>query len=199
MKKTNINKINTETYTIDYENGIYCDVRLDNDSLTRYRFYNDNFKLTYLTDEQFEHVSNTFWNNLNLGKDNLTLNDLENFKEFDKLYYVGGGSDGMFRKQDGTSLTTPILLYQVFCAIYLDIETSKKECEDILKTLDEKYILSSVVEYIPEYNHNDEKDDHYTIRLMIKLNQEEYEKIMDGGKYLDDQNKIKAFNLIKKN
>ena len=84
--KTEDKTVRFQNYTIDYENEIVCYVKMRNTSI-QYEFEKNKKKLQYISDIQ--PLINSHWSDhdkcFKLKK--FTLNELKNFKEFDKLFY----------------------------------------------------------------------------------------------------------------
>lgn len=191
-----------EDYTINYQNGVCCYVEFINDTLIDYKFIK-NDKIFYYIDDLTPYT-NSHWSDhsrhLNDKSQRIfTFDELKKFTEFDKLYYIGCGSDGMVLDINLIPQTSVVLLDSIFFANWLHIETSEKECEKILKTLNDKYILESSIYYIHSYNQNEDCDEHYTLNMSILLPQNIYEKCIDKCKYGYDLNKIKMFEYLKFN
>ena len=149
-------------------------------------------------DGTLEKLKNTHWAKHYdlLPKHKPTKKSLEAFKDFDKLYYIGGGQDGMTAYANGTFISTPVLLDDSFFQIYENIETTEKECQKILDSLNDKFIIKKDIVYIPHYNQSEEATDHYTITLMVKIPDDEYLKIMGGSKHLFQDERKKIFKFL---
>ena len=195
--KTEDKTVRFQNYTIDYENEIICYVKMRNTSI-RYEFEKNKKRLQYVSDIQ--PLINSHWSDhhrcFKLKK--FTLNELKNFKEFDKLFYVGGILDGMLLDHNLKPLSSVIILDNLFFSIWEKIETSKEECEKILKSLNKKYILKSRIDEIPYYNQNDYSNDHYTLYMEVLLSQNAFVKCFGDAKHLSDIEKKKIFEFLKK-
>jgi len=194
-----LKEVNVEvrkTLEINYENGILCTVHLINDKMDHYRFHNEKYKLTYLSPEMVEYVINNTWGDVERENVNISLSfdELLKFEDFDNLYYLGLGMDGMFRKQDGTPISTLTRFDSIFCQCYLEIETTEKECQDILNSL--KYVKSSKIIYIPYYNQTEEKNYHNTLDFNVLIPNDIYIEILNG-EILNENHKRQIFEILK--
>jgi len=199
LTKTREEIIKYENYTIDYKNGVFCYVEFVNDELVKYNFKKNDKKFEYVEDltlftqnlwsEHYKFITNV----------KFSFDELKNFTRFDKLFYIGCSSDGMVLDINMAPQTSVVNFCSTFSAIYLKIETSKKECENILKTLNSKYIIDSSIYEIPYYNHNEECSEHYTLKLNILLPQDAYVKCIGKETYVNDNVRIKMFEYLKKN
>jgi len=106
----------------------------------------------------------------------------------------------MLKKHNGECISTLTRLDHTFSSIYLDIETTKKECQEIIDSLNKEYVIKSSIYNIPSYNWNDEKDSHYTIDLDILLPNDIYNDLLrkHNKSYISDSVKVDFFNFIKK-
>jgi hypothetical protein len=213
MKIKNRKKVETISYTIDYENGVKCQVELKNGKLDQYRFI-PNFQTTsgkytflyYCPDK--EGLMKTHWSEhyklLYDGKKlkyPLTLEDLHGFKEFDNLFYIGGGNDGMLRDYMGNNITSLIRVDYTHNKIYSKIKD--KKTSDIFKNKADKnpYVLECKVVEIPWYNSGDYGDEDYSthsVEYSILLPQKLFDKFMGESKYVDEQVKKKITEYILK-
>jgi hypothetical protein len=150
-------------------------------------------------DDTLMKLKNTHWSKHYdlFTKQKVTKKFLETFKDFNKLYYIGGGRDGMTAHSNGVFISTPVLMDDTFFQIYERIETTKEECQKILDSLNDKFIIKKDIVDIPYYNQNEEATDHYTISLMVKIPDDEYLKIMGTEKFLHDEHKKGIFEFLK--
>ncbi len=168
VEKTILEKIN-----IDFGNNVFLSYTTENGVLKSYNFKNKNHRLYYILDEHIDALTNSHWSehheiiqkNLNI----LTIDELEKFQKFENLFYIGCGLDGMVRDFKGNVVSSIIRFDDIFSQIYLKIETSKQECEDILNSLNVEYIKSSKIVEIPYYNQNKNKKEHCTIVLDVLI------------------------------
>ncbi len=185
-----------KTFEVDYENGIKCEFTTTNSKLTNYNFSKDSVNLTYV--ENIDELKNSHWSQHHTFlKTKLTITQIKKFEDFDKLFYVGGGRDGMLKDKDGNFLSSPIILDQIFSACWLHIETKKEKCQKILDSLNKEYVIESKVVEIPYYNYNVDKNHHHTLHLVVKLTDELYRKFMGNENYLSDSIKVNIFNSLK--
>lgn len=179
MKNIRLSSSLTETFSLDYENGFVCEYTLVDDILINYTFKKGDLKLRYCDD--IEYYINNVWSDIDYSKlPSLTMGEIEEFNSFDKLYYFGGGYDGKTKDSDGNEISTPIKFSDNDCSISLDIETSEQECKDILASLKYGEIMDSGIYYIPSYNQDKDKTDHYTIYFMVKLDQDIFDKVYES-------------------
>lgn len=210
MKKELIERNDVCSYIIDYENGISCSYVTTNNKLTSYDFYNSKFKrLTVINDDVLEKLKNNHWSKHRELIENSITSDLqlEQFSDFDKLYYVGSSIDGMLFKCDGTPISTPFYLDDCFFQNE-GIETTREKCQIILDSFKKEWIVESKIYNIPYYNQSgnddegdeddeDSYDGHSTLSLLIKLPDDVYSEILgDSTHWYFDENK-KAYNKLK--
>jgi len=185
MKITTKTKITKEeTTTVDYGNGIWCEFIKRNGKLSHYQFFSKEEKKLYpINNEGKDFLRQNHWSeHYRVFKEcpyKITIKEILNFSDFESLIYIGGGYDGKLEDSNGKPLTSVIIIDEVFFQIYEDIETTKKECEEILNKLKREYIIQSEVMEIPHYNQNKEKDDHYTLYLKVLLPQDIFVKLYD--------------------
>ena len=186
-----------KTFEVDYENGIKCEFNTTNSKLTNYKFSKGLVNLTYV--ENIDDLKNSHWSQHYkvVKTQNLTITKIKKFENFDKLFYVGGGMDGMLKDKDGNFLSSLIILDQIFSACWLHIETKKEKCQKIIDSLNKEYVIESNVVEIPYYNHNDDKKHHHTLHLVVKLTDELYRNFIGDKKHLDDTIKVEIFNFLK--
>ena len=195
QKGTNIIK----NFEVDYENGIKCEYTTTNNKLTKFSFFSDTNFLTFV--ENIDDLKNNHWSKHHniIKKNNFSVNKIKNFKDFDKLFYVGGHSDGMLKDKDNNFISTPILLDEIFFKCWVHIETKEKKCQKILDSLKKEYIIESKIVEIPYYNQSVDKNHHYTLNLTVKLPDDLYNNFIDTESYLDEKIKNDIFNFLKIN
>jgi hypothetical protein len=180
---TNENIKIEKTYTIEYENGIKCAVVEINDILTYYTFLKENKRYRILNDSDIEFIKNNHWSKHHeIESITITKEELLNFKNFQSLYYIGAGIDGLTHDINGNYVESIIFLSDIDSQIYLDIETSEKHCKNILNNANKEFIVNSNIKYIPYYNQEENKDEHYTISLSAKLPNDLYTKYIESEK-----------------
>lgn len=200
-------KIKVETVSslmkVSYGNGFYCEYVKSKDAISNIRFKkNKKDYLTYLTDEQLEKLKDSIWQkHIEVLGDPLKFSDekwIHEFNQFDKLYCVGGGIDGMLRESDGTPISTPWLIDSTHFKVYEKLETKKENVEKYLKNLKIKYIKESEIVEIPYYNQSDEADDHFTLELVVKFSQKEYIQLLGNSTWVSCDVKQRMVEFIKK-
>jgi len=204
MKKNLISSkiTKTENKSIDYENGITVDYIMIDDELFTYKFKSDKMRksLTLISDDGIKQLKKTHWSEHHKITTNEEIKltqelQLDTFNKFDNLLYIGQSLDGMLADRNKNFISTPIIFDSTFCQIYLDIETSKKECNEILKKLN-NFVIKKDFFYIPSYNQNDEKNEHYTICFTALLPQDIYTKILNGKEHLGDYEKVETYKYL---
>ncbi len=201
MKSTIKSKVVLSTIDIDYENGYHCEYTIKNSKLIFGRFYSDRYKYLYFVDDEtLDKLKNTHWSNHHkiYKEPKVTKKWLENFNEFNKLVYIGGGIDGMLAHSNGTFISTPILLDDIFFQCFEHVETTKQECEKIIKSMKSKYIISSNIVGIPSYNQSSGVSDHYTLYLTVKVPDNIYLKILGNNTHLNNVHKKEIVKFLKK-
>jgi uncharacterized protein YxeA len=198
--KTSSTKVITITCNIDYENGFGCEYTIVNGKFIFGHFYNELYKyLCYVDEKTLNKLKNNHWSDHHkLYKEpKITKQWLENFNEFDKLIYIGGGRDGMLAYSDGTFISTPIKFDDIFFQCWEHIETTKEECEKILKSMNSNFITSSNIIEIPYYNQSGDAKDHYTLTITVKLPDDIYLNILNSKKYIDEICKQRIIKFLK--
>jgi hypothetical protein len=193
LKKTNL----TKAYTIDYENNVYCDVMVTNNKVSSFSF-KTKYLLSYV--EDIELLKNSHWSKHYefLKEKVFTFDELKNFNEFDKLYYVGSNIDGMLKDRFGNHISTVIHMDYIFFTCYKRIETSQEECLKILTSLNKEYLLEGNVIEDPYYNWSDYTSEHYSLSLKVKFPDDIYNQLLNGNSFINDQVKINIFDFLKK-
>lgn len=180
--------------TVTYDNGVWCEYEKTNYKLTKVQFFSPTEKrLYYLDNLAKEKLSNTHWNEHYLiikeHQIKITEKEILNFKNFEQLFYIGGGYDGMVRDYLDKTITSIIHLDETFWQIYEEIETSHKECEKIINSFNKEFIKWWQIQEIPWYNQNEDCEEHYTISIKCLIPQDVYEKILGKGNMFDEQKK----------
>lgn len=184
-------------YQITYDNGVKCDYTITNGKLTHYNFTHNDLNYKYCDNIDFyteKHWSEyDYWETL----PTLNLKELQEFNSFDKLFYFGAGHDGKTIDINGLELSTPINISSA--SIYLGIETSEKECQEILDSLIYGIYNKKEIYFIPHYNQDTKKEDHYTIKLQVKLPQDIYTSLVNSNRLDRHSTKfyIDIFNYLK--
>jgi hypothetical protein len=180
--KTKVTKV--ETTTVNYNNGVICEFTKKNGKLSHYQFSSKKIRLYPITNEGKDFLRQNHWSeHYRVFKEfpyKITIKEILNFTDFESLTYIGGGYDGKLKDYQGNPLSSVINMGEVFFQIYEKIETTKKECEDILNNLKGEYIIHSKIIEIPYYNQNEEMDDHYTLSLQVLLPQDIFEQLYDN-------------------
>lgn len=201
MKLLNIKEFSQKNYTIDYENGITCDVTIIDGKLLNYSFKN---KWNRLELTNISQVVDIHWSDIkNYDVETInTIDELLSFTRFDELYKIDRGIDGTHRDYMGKPISSLILLDDTFCKIWGKIDTLelatqiKSKCETI------DWVKSCDIVKIPYYNRDYYNRDYYkdhTVRLTVKISQEDLDElfIKTGSRYIDDKIKIEILNKIK--
>jgi hypothetical protein len=188
---------------IDYKNGYVCIIHFINNKMDSYHFLKDNIHLSYLNNDEIEEISNLHWSNHHtvLQKQQLlTIEELLNFEKFDKLFYIGGGMDGMVKNiTTNKFISTPIKLDEVFFQIYMKLETNIADCEKYLSNLNSKYLISSNIVKIPSYNSNKNFPNNVTLNIIVKIDNDTYNKLLGDKTHIDDYVKIDIVKFISNN
>jgi hypothetical protein len=190
-----------EDITVVYPNGVFCEIRKTNDKLSDFKFFSSDEKRLYpMTDEGKEFLRKNHWsehyNAIKEFQKKLSVDEMLQFSDFDSLIYIGGGYDGKLKDYKGNPLTSVIKLDDTYFSIYESIETTHKECEEILKSLKGEYIIDSKIVYIPCYNQNERLDDHYTITMSVLFPQDIFENLYKEN---SDELKKNVFKFLKQN
>ena len=190
MKIVNHTITTNEYYTIDLGNDIILNASLVDGKLIEYSFkveINTMFyPLHYV--ENIDPYIKTFWNEhyklLETEKKFTTLDELKTI-DTNKLYYIGGGKDGMLRDNKGLPISTLIKCDDIFCKCYLEI-TNLPYSKTYKKTLEKSDYISNVeIVSIPYYNAED--GETHTIKFDILLPDDIYKKYLFNEKYLSEQ------------
>lgn len=197
MKIKKTKKVNViEDYTINYENGVICNAQVINDKLIDY-----NFKSKYRLEpiENIDEVVKYHWSEHHeIAKCTTfeTIEDLKNFKDFDKLFYIGGGSDGMIKDRNGKFLSSLLIFDDIFCSIYAKIGKPKKvdKVYDII--LNHEWVKKIDKVKIPYYNA--EKNKTHSLVIEILPSDEALNEILTKlkVKYVDDMVKLELLAMM---
>lgn len=170
------------TYTIDYENGFYCRVKVINGKLDHYCFYTTNWVykekqfgstiLDYLTYRDIDFVKNNHWSEHSKIKRQLykTEDSLKSFNKFEKLYYLGCGYDGLVMDYKGKIVSSIILIGDTHAKVYCEINTLEKSKSFKEKADKIEWVKKCDIVEIPYYNRDDYKDTH-SVKLEVLLPQ----------------------------
>jgi hypothetical protein len=190
------------TKKIAYDDEYKCILDFENDCLMNYGFYKGNMRLNYLNDGELIEIRNTHWSDhykILEKKESFTVEQLLDFNDFDKLYYVGGSTDGLVKNiKTGKYISTPIILDEIFFQVHLKLESSKAECIKILSYIDDSFLVSSKVVQIPYYNANKQSPNNHTLNLIIKIDDENYNRLLGNNKNVNDYVKIEIIKFISK-
>ena len=196
-----INKTQTvniiDDYIINYENGVICKAKVINNKLITYNFTSGKIKL--LPIKNIEEVLDNHWSKhydiAQISKFE-TIEDLKNFNDFDNLYYLGGGSDGMVRDRNGKAVSSVLIFGDTFCSIWANIGTPKKvdEVYDIINN--HKWIKKIDKVEIPYYNQG--KNKTHSLRIEIKPDTETLNVVMEklGASHIDDMVKLELLAIM---
>jgi hypothetical protein len=197
MKIIDKEVIGIEKFKIDYENGVFCNVELKNGKLDHYQFNSDGRNLYYISDIE-KYKESHWWDHLNLLKSEvkLTLEELYEFGDFSKLFYIGGGSDGMVRDWRGEAISILLKFDDTFNKIHGGINTLPKAEEFKRKAEEIPWIGDIKIVEIPYYNRDDDKGDTHSIEFTALLPQDLYLELLGDKKYLDDWSKRGVYKFI---
>lgn len=189
--KYSITSETVEKGKIDYENGVSANFIITSKegeviSFT-YAFFITDTKNKLSEVDNLEILQNlpfsehhTFKNQNKLT----TLEELIEFNQFDKLYYIGGSIDGMIRDRFYNPITSLVYFDSFFCS------QQNISINQVIKTLDEKNII-----YKKEivYSYDDEFEDKDSVSFHYLFSQEIYNKIMKDKTYIDEFSAKKEF------
>jgi hypothetical protein len=161
----NYSKKTVESYTIDYKNGVYCDVIKEDGDITWERLYcYIGKKREYL--EFIKDISifqNSHWSN---HYEMLEENHFDG-ESFDDLYIVGGGHGGTLRDRFGKILTSLQYIDDVIFNIHTDIKT-KEGCEVFVEKIkDISWVKDIEIVEVPYYNCLDENIPEWAVKFSI--------------------------------
>jgi hypothetical protein len=207
MKKTNRRVVTTktETFNLVYETGIICKVTIVNDTDLTYNFVSTSIEfgkqtLSYV--EDITEYQNTKWSNhyalLNKEPKITTVEELENI-DVNRLFYIGGGKDGMIRDRYMKPVTSLLTLDDIFMEIWAKVRTLKKSKKTVAKAETLDWVKSTKIVPIPYYNRNDCNDTDTCI-IEVLLPQEMYEQLFieTGVRYATHDNfKLAVLQRIK--
>ena len=169
-----LNRTTQNFFLLDYGNGFTCEYTLVDGKFHYYSFHYNNRKKGLKYCDNIEKYINNHWSDNDYNTlPSLTLEQINNFNEFDKLYSFNEN----IKTYDGREISTPFIISDIDSQIYLDIETTKEECHTILSQLKYGELLDSGIYDIPHYNQNENKYEHYTIYFTVKLTQEVFDEI----------------------
>lgn len=127
MRKVDRKSYLIESYVIDYENGVICEVNVDkliNEIRWSFEEKNNNEPLYYMNNEELlnliynvDRVS--FRANPIKSSDNIddTIKYLEEFDEFHKLYKISPYHERIMVKDYLSSTWVPVVEYQILCQL----------------------------------------------------------------------------------
>lgn len=164
-------KIKTvETFTIDYENGVTCEVEKVNGRLKDYTFRNKGGRLIYV--KNLDKIVKVHWSECSpILRESMIkikkITELYEFSDFDNLIYYGGGMDGMIRDHEGNPISSVQIIdsYSTYRALKGNLSLDNKP----------DFVIGYNLEDIQVYD-EEEEDDIYTKSpsLEILLSQEDY-------------------------
>lgn len=184
MKILNKKIRKVETFTIDYENGITCEVEKVNNRLKDYTFRNKGGRLIYI--KNLDEIVKIHWSESSpILKESMIkikkITELYEFSDFDNLIYYGGGMDGMIRDYKGNLISSVQIIdsYSTYSELKGNLSLDNKpdfvidyKLEDIKvydeEIEDEKYvqspslrILLSQKDYIQMFEDINNKESHF--------------------------------------
>jgi hypothetical protein len=172
--------ITTNHYTIDYGNGVFCNIETQNDKIISHDFRNNN-DLKLIVVKNIDEVVKYHWSkhlDILKSKKFRSLKSLEKFKDFDLLFYIGAGLDGEIRDRHGNYKASLIFLSDSFFSIWCNIK--RKSDVDILK---EKLKNCDIISNIKDYNIGYYNGGGDTITANMTISDELYNKfrLKNGG------------------
>ena len=176
--------ITTNHYTIDYGNDIFCDIETQNDKVVNFNFRNsDDLKLLIV--KNIDEVLKYHWskhNEILKSKNIRSLKSLENFKDFDQLFYIGGSFDGEVKDRFGDYKSSVIKLSDSFFSIYCNVKR-KSDADTLKEKLEKLDIIRNIKDYSISYYNGD--GDTLTAEMIIS--DELYNKIRKNHNYKSDE------------
>lgn len=115
-----------------------------------------------------------------------SLDDFDNFTEFDKLY-AGGRWDGMLYKLNGTQLSNIIIVDYTTASIYLKINSLSIANEFLRKSEKYPWITNCEVIDIPSYNWDDPDEPQSSVNFSFHAPQDIFNKAVKY--YMDNKEK----------
>lgn len=194
MKIELIETIVTERFRIDYENGVLCDYSLKNGELEHSTFIGNKRRLVIV--EDIKKIRDSHWSNHHefISKTtDLTIEELSNFKDFDKLYYVGCGGDGMVYDIKGEAISTILRYDDIFNCVYMGF-TTEKTCREIKSYLEKSEYVSKIK--LEDASFDDDVEDPEGISFEVSLPDDLYREFLGEEKYLGDSLKKKTLLYI---
>ena len=195
IKKTTIIEDN---YTIDYENGISCNISFRNSKLKLHQFFKTTKKIrlypvTNITELKDTHFSDHF--KIAVFIKFKTLEDFKQFDDFNNLYYIGGSTDGYLQDRFGNHISSILRLDDSFCSINAKIETPEQVAEVYDKIKDHPWIRKIEKVEIPYYN---QYDGHtHSLCIEIKPDSDILNKAHSKFTgYASDQVKLESLNYM---
>jgi len=176
--------VTTNHYTIDYGNDVFCDIETQNDKITTFDFRNgDDLKLMIV--KNIDEVLKYHWSKhreVLKTKNIRSLKTLENFKDFDQLFYIGGSFDGEVKDRFGYYRASLIKLTDIFFSIYCNVKR-KSDAETLKEKLEKLDIIKSVKHTsIPYYNGGGD-----TLTADMIISDELYNKIREHHDYKSEE------------
>ena len=186
----------TGTYTISYGNKVTCNVVIKDGNISSFQFMFNHKRYYFIKD--IEEVKNTHWSNhytfMRESEGMFTEETLKKFKDFDKLYYLGAGTDGMVYDINNKPISCLRTIDYITSSIYGKIKTLEQS-EKFKKKADKvSWVKDCQVVEIPYYNRNE--GESHSVRFDFILPQNKYEKVMEGAEYFSDQQNAKVMKLI---
>jgi hypothetical protein len=182
-------------YVITYANGVECRYSLTDGELS-YKFLSPSGKiLYYVSNKEFlltklPYSCDKYAAYLTITK----VKELENFTDFDKLICFNGPIDGTNRDCFDNVISSILKYDDIFCAIYLKIDTRKKVTKYYSILKNHPFVQEIKKIDIPYYNINKQGHDK-TISMIVKLPIEIYKEYC-GNEYVTDTIKTKIFKEV---
>lgn len=189
-------------YTFDYKNGFIAKVTMMNGRILSYTwtysnrpkkvpcevpiFYSsDIYELQKLHWSSDDYVA---WIRLWSEEKFKTLNDFDNFTEFDHLYY-GGRWDGMLYKCNGDHISCTIKGDNISSVVNLQIKTREAAQEFLEKSKKYSWVSNCEIIDIPGYNWDDPDVPETTVEFTFLAPQEIFDKAIEFYNANQDSNK----------
>lgn len=182
-------------YEDPYE--VVCSYEIVNGKLKSWKFYNKSLNHLYEIDD-LDLFRKTHWSDLYKVFKEKQYKDLEELQKVDlsKLYYVGGGMDGMLRTISGEVISTPCLIDTTFTQVYLGL-WKESDCKEIIKNFGHNFI-SLEIEDIFYMNRFDENRMEYGLKGYYLLSDEKYKEFLSLTKnhFIDAYFHLEAFKFL---
>lgn len=180
--------IKFEKLTLDYKNGITCNVEKINGELKKYQFFSKDKKRLFLINNK-ESLILTHWSEYGKHRTSpdfkkLTFEELYNFNDFKDLISFGIGGrfgvyDGTMRDYNGNPISTLQIISKNSVNVYGGVKTLesakkfKKKCDSI------SWILKSEIVKI---NRLSDTTENYSVNIYFLLGKKDWDKMLNETK-----------------